>query len=308
MADEREPEYGRTVHNAHTSSNPPPLVLIEQALLHLESVVKLTEEPGASSHTVVVASGLEADQAPEAFGRYLVGVLAGAVGHDAQLSDFLLAEGVDAREELQKKVASLVGLTNIFDTDSKKLFRDTKRNAWMAEGVVHAIMVLRARSESDCVEGQVHAVASLHAIPTQQGLDSVALYLHGDELFVAIGESKASREDGSGQLTEAAKIFRNIDDNEYGAQLRSELATFRPIMPESLKSQVKEALWRERRCYLPFIAHETPFDLHGNRAVLQRLKPPLERRRLIAIKLSSFHNFFDRVADSMRATVPQVVI
>ncbi|MFE8016307.1 hypothetical protein ACFU3O_26640 [Streptomyces antibioticus] len=296
------------MQDTHPSTGTPPLELIRQALEHLGHMVRLTEEAGATTHTVVVATGLEAPSVPESFGQYLVGVLAGAVGHDAQLSSDLLAQGVDAQAELQKKVISLIGNTNNFRTEKEILFRDTKRNAWMAEGIVHALMVLRAQHPSDCVVGAVHAVATLHPIPTQQGLDSVALYLDGTILVVAIGESKASRENGTDQLTEAAQIFRDIDNNQYGAQLRAELSTFKAILPPDLKAQVSDALWRNNRCYLPFIAHEAEFDLHARRLVLDRLSPPVDRKRLIALRLVDFHSFFDAVADSMRAAVPLVVI
>jgi hypothetical protein len=266
------------------------------------------EEAGATTHTVVVVRGLDASSVAVAFGRYLVGVLAGAVGHDAQISVDLLAQGADAQDELKKKVVSLVGATNNFTSDKEILFRDTKRNAWIAEGVLHGIMVLRANYPSECVAGDVHAVASIHAIPTQQGLDSVALYLDGEQLVVAIGESKASAEHGTSELTKAAQIFADIDQNQYGAQLRSELMTFKAVISADLKSQVSDALWRNSRCYLPFIAHETAFDLHAKREVLDKLSPPVNRKRLIALRIEDFHAFFDTVANAMRSAVSQVVI
>lgn len=299
--------YGPNVQDIHSAARTP-LELIQGSLNHLGSCLDIEEEVGATTHTVVVVKGLDARPVAVAFGRYLVGVLAGAVGHDAQISADLLAQGVDAQNELKKKVVSLVGATNNFTSEKGILFRDTKRNAWIAEGMVHGIMVLRATYPSDCVAGDVHAVASIHPIPTQQGLDSVALYLDGEQLVVAIGESKATKDHGTSELTKAAEIFADIDQDEYGVQLRSELMTFRAVISADLKPQVSEALWRNHRCYLPFITHETEFDLHAKRTVLDRLSPPVERKRLIALRIENFHEFFNAVADSMRSAVYQVVI
>ncbi|MBQ0884983.1 hypothetical protein KBZ94_08520 [Streptomyces sp. RM72] len=285
-----------------------PLEFIQGSLDHLGSRLDITEEAGAKTHTVVIVRGLDASSVAVAFGRYLVGVLAGAVGHDARISADLLAQGADAQAELKKKVISLVGLTNNFTSDKEILFRDTKRNAWIAEGVAHGILVLRANFPSECVTGAVQAVAGIHAIPTEQGLDSVALYLEGEQLVVAIGESKASAEHGTSELTKAAQQFADVDQDEYGVQLRSELMTFRAVISTDLKAQVSDALWRNNRCYLPFITHEVEFDLHAKRLVLERLSPPVHRKRLIALRIERFHGFFDTVADTMRSAVSQVVI
>jgi hypothetical protein len=154
----------------------------------------------------------------------------------------------------------------------------------------------------------VHALTQPHQIPTQQGLDAVAIYSDGDGPVVAIGESKASRASGSEQLTKAAGIFANVDAGEYGPHLRSALLSLRRVLPDSLAPLVSDALWREHRCYLPLILHETSFDPEAERPVLARLLPPADRRRLLALRLDDFHAFFDAVADSMRIAVAEIVI
>jgi hypothetical protein len=174
--------------------------------------------------------------------------------------------------------------------------------------VVHALLVVRARTETCCLEGPVRALTPPHELPTQQGFDAVAIYADGVLPVVAIGESKASRDGGRTQLGEAAKIFAQVDDGGYGPHLRSALLSLRRVLPPELKSQVSDALWREHRCYLPVILHEAPFDPVANRKALGRLVPPVERRRLLALQLKDFHGFFDAIADAMRAAVPEVVV
>lgn len=287
--------------------SPSPIELLEAALVDLAAAVTLRELPGVTTHTAIVADGLESPKATTALGRYLVGALAGAVDIDAELSEAMLATGVDARGELERTVRRLVRDPNVCRSEKHIRFRDTRRNAWIAEGVVHALLVVRARTETSCLEGPVHALTPPHELPTQQGFDAVAIYADGVLPVVAIGESKASRNGGRSQVGEAA-IFAQVDDGGYGPHLRSALLSLRRVLPPQLKSQVSDALWREHRCYMPVILHESPFDPVANRKSLGRLAPPVERRRLLALQLKNFHGFFDAIADAMRAAVSEIVV
>ena len=220
----------------------------------------------------------------------------------------MLEQGVDAREELGAAITRLIGDTNVFDTDEDKHFRDTRRNAWIAEGVAHALMVVRARADTAFFVGPVQAIKAQHSIPSQQGLDSVAIYTEDSLAVVAIGESKASRNDGSGQLTEAARMFQEIDEGKYGVELRAEVSSLRDVLSDDLAAQVYGGLWRKSRCYVPVIVHERPFEPIAKRTTLGSLEPPIERRRLIALQLTNFHTFFDSVANAMRTALPEVML
>ncbi|MEV5188052.1 hypothetical protein [Streptomyces werraensis] len=285
-----------------------PLALIDKALALLAAEVDLREDPGAPTHTVIIASGLEASGVAKSLGLYLVGALAGAIQQDASLCDAMLPIGPEGQREVEQAVHRLVGMNNQFMTSSEISFRDTKRNAWIAEGVMHALLMIRARSASDMLDGPVHALADLHTIPTQQGLDALAIYTDASGPVVAIGESKASRDDGSGQLTEAATIFRDIDRMKYGPELRAKLGALRRVINPDLAEKVSNALWLEHRCYFPMVVHETHFDLKAKRVVYGRLLPSIDRRRVIGVRLQNFQKFFDDISDAMRDAVAEVVI
>lgn len=285
-----------------------PVGLVDEALDEIARCVTLWEMPSASTHTAIVADGLENSNMAVALGRYLVGALAGIVGEDARLSAVMLEEGPDARAELGAAITRLIGDTNVFETARAEHFRDTRRNAWIAEGVAHALLVVRARTDTAFIVGPVHALKVQHSIPSQQGLDMVAIYSDNSAAVVAIGESKASRNGGSDQLTEATSMFKKIDEGEYGVELRAALSSLRKVLSDDLAAQVTGALWRKSRCYLPVIVHEAPFELTGRRPTLGALEPPVKRRRLLALRLANFHAFFDAVADAMRAALAEVVI
>ncbi|WP_306359340.1 hypothetical protein [Nocardia sp. CC227C] len=281
--------------------------LIEDSISDIAQHVSVRELRDPTSHTAITAEGLERPEVTLALGRYLVAVLAGLVDIDARLSTALLGTGIDAQQELTSTISELIGDTNSFVEESEIKFRDTRRNAWIAEGVAHALLVVRARQNSELLTGPVHALKEQHSKPSQQGLDLVAIYSDNAEIMLAVGESKASRLDGSGQLTESASMFRKIDDGKYGTDLRAALLNLRRVLTADLLPQVTEALWKDKLCYLPVVFHEKMFDISADRPTLRTLRPPVARRRLVALRLNDFHGFFDSIADAMRAGICEVV-
>lgn len=285
-----------------------PLVILEAALQTLGELVQLEAVPGPSSHTAIVATGLDDPRVSQALGRYLVGVIGGAVQHDAQLLAALLPTGPAGQADVQAAVERAVGTTNTFTTDAEIKFRDGTRNAWIGEGLAHALLVVRNRIDTCCLSGRVHAISKPHDLPSMPGLDAVAVYDVGGDPFVAIGESKATDLRGLDEMRKAARMFAKIDSAVYGSALRSELGTLRQVLPVDLKDKVTDALWRDSACYLPVIVHGDPFDHMADRSWLASLSPPADRRRVLVITVPDFRGFFNAVANAMRSAVDEVVI
>jgi hypothetical protein len=145
-----------------------PLDIIDGTIDELADLVTLSEAPGPTSHTAVIADGLD-DRAAEALGRYLLGVLAGAVQLDARLSRKYMLSGASGHLEIVASVRRVVGETNVFDTITEKGFRDRTRNAWIGEGLAHALLVIRNRAETACLTGRVAAISKPHVIPSETG-------------------------------------------------------------------------------------------------------------------------------------------
>ncbi|GHJ49044.1 hypothetical protein Cs7R123_63860 [Catellatospora sp. TT07R-123] len=285
-----------------------PIALLADALDDLEKAIDFNKGKAADTHTVVAINGLSKPEVPVALGRYLVGALAGAVELDAKLSSQLLAYGPDGHAEIQSTVTALVGTTNVFTTDGEIRFRDTKRNAWIGEGVGHALLALSARQETSCTDGQVVTLKRVHPTATRQGLDSVSTYVKAGVLGIAIGESKSTQKYASGNLGEAIGLFVKLENGVYEQDLRDAVMSFRYVLSDDLKPQVSQELWKTNAAYLPMIVHETAYNFATSRPILASLRQPLERRRIIVVQLDDFHAFFDRVADAMRAAVDEVVI
>ena len=136
----------------------------------------------------------------------------------------------------------------------------------------------------------------------------MSTYVQEGALGVAIGESKSTLSQPSKNLGEAIGLFAKIENGEYQQDLRRELLAFRWVLPSELKEQLKDSLWTENASYLPMIVHQEPYEFGNHRPNLAKLAQPVQRRRVITVRLDDFGAFFDSVADAMRAAVPEVVV
>jgi hypothetical protein len=283
-----------------------PLDVIGDALDDLEAQVTLQVVDGPTTHTAIIADGLNSPHVPVALGRYLVGVVAGAVNEDARLSQELLAREPDSIAEVRRHVLRLIGQDNAFSTIALRRFRDLTRNPWIAEILAHALLVIRERRATPCLEGDVRALKQPHADPRRQGLDLIAIYDDAGAPGLAVGEAKASRRYGVARLREAAAFFESIDAGDRGVEIRAEVHALKHVLPVELRAHVADGFWRDRCCYLPLVAHCDPINESDDNEGFGRLRPPVNARRLVALRITDFYAFFDAVADSARESLEDV--
>lgn len=285
-----------------------PKELIEDSLANLAKALSYEEAPSPDSHTVVEVGGFDnADMAP-AVARYAVALLTGWVQKDATIADTLGIKGVEHRDEVRLLVDTIVAPPEGASSEAITHWKQTSRNAWIAEVLTHALFVLHRTTTSAFVAGSVAGVLQPHPKPTRQGLDSVAIYDEATLAVVAIGETKASAEHGSTMLTRACDMFDEIDRGIFGPDLRNALGLLADVLPVHLKTQVGESLWRRERCYLPTIFHEVAFDAGTKRERLKRLEPSASRKRVIVCRIDAFETFFDLITASMPSAVDELVI
>lgn len=96
------------------------------------------------------------------------------------------------------------------------------------------------RTASDSLKGNVVAVLRPHPVPKRQDSDSVAIYDEDGVAVVAIGETKASYEHGSAELTHACDMFDSVDAGLFGPDLRNAIDVLANVMPSHLAGQVSE--------------------------------------------------------------------
>ena len=243
-----------------------------------------------------------------ALARYAVALLAGWVQRNATIGTGIGVVGIEHRAEIQLLVDRVTvppdGLTPALLDNWKR----TWRNAWIAEVLTHALLLIRRDHPSDWILGDVVALLRPHPLPKRQGLDSVAIYEEDGSSVVAIGETKASRDHGSEQLTEACDIFDDVDEGLYGPDLRDAIDQLADVLPAYLAATISNDIWRNERCYAPAIVHQIQFDCATSRPRLRRLQPIKERKRVLLLTTSDFDRFNDDAAAAMPSAIAELVI
>jgi hypothetical protein len=281
---------------------------LARSLRIFESSIKVSSAKSPASHEVLVVDGLDTADGIWATAVYLIACLAGAVRVDTSLAARILGGRDDPVTDLRRRVRTRLGSNNDWSTTDRRDWRDRRRNPWITEGIAHALMLSAPHHASGMVIGTTRALKPLHPQVTQQGLDIVGIYADPlDDLWLAIGEGKATAEDPSGQLTDAADFFRKIERGDRNGDLIADLLLLEPVLAGEVLDELGETLWLDRRTYAPLIAFGTAFDGKAERPVLQKLKPPRNHKRVVLVRLSRFLGFMDDVADAARTELPNIV-
>lgn len=286
---------------------PTPKEILDDALDQLGASLSFESNDGASSHTLVVATGLDDPSVPEALARYAVGALAGWVQYDATIAARFAVQGIENRDEIRKLVAVIVEPPGDATADGLETWRQTWRDPWIAEVLIHALLILTRSHTTQIVSGSVVAAMPPHPVPKRQGLDALAIYDENAVAVMVIGETKASENNGSAQLTIACDSFDKVDQGLAGPDLRDALKALAPYIPVQLAAEMSEELWRDQRCYVPAVVYETAFDGTANRPRLNQLTPTQARKRLLVLRTTAFRKFFDDVATAMPIAVEEVI-
>jgi hypothetical protein len=279
---------------------------VDDALEVLADGLTLEEAHAGDSHTAIVVSGMDDPQVANALGLYLVGLLAGVVRTNLQLSTALLdttPEGrqqlaADVQARLEPSVEDSQWTIDHFDTDV--------RDPWIAEGVGHAILAVRGRAVTPCLGGSVAALSVPHSKPTQQGLDLVAIYDEDGLPAMALGEAKATLDNGSGRLTESIGFFREVEMGSRDLEIRMQVVLLQEALSDTLRRGLSGAFWRNRACFLPLIAHGDDFDIRASRPALLALSRPPTHKRVIHCRPPAYGQFFDGIAAAMQRAVATI--
>lgn len=286
----------------------PPKELIEASLAEIAETLSCAECPSPSSHTTVVVSGAADEPLAASLARYAVACIAGWVERDATIGDRLGVKGIEKRPEVLLLVNRIVVPPDGLSAPEMDNWTATWRNAWLAEILTHALFLIHRTKSDDFLPGSIVGLMRPHPAPKRQGLDVVGIYDDNDVAVIAIGETKATRDNPGGQLTTACGIFKGVDGGLYGGDLRDAIDILGDVLPEPLKSQVSNSLWEESRCYLPAIIHGGVFNPTDERPRLNDLSPVAARKRVLVWSLEDFSRFFDQVASLMPASVDALVI
>ncbi len=248
-------------------------------------------------HSVVRAYGLTAGRdICEAIAVYLVGSIASCIQTNLEIRAALFGEGTIA-DRLYGDVISLIGADNGIPDNEKR----TRRNPWVWECMSHLIFHLSDRGHHSHPPDQIVAKTMPSLDVTQHGLDVFALY-GTDSLGVTAGECKAYLDRPTDAIRDASNDLEKIDTGARDARIRQLASQFRPLLTQEQESSLTEAFWLDERAYFPMVCCDetAAVDWERDRPVLGRLKPPPDRKFLVALPIENAESFFDDVAQSMR--------
>lgn len=99
-----------------------------------------------------------------------------------------------------------------------------------------------------------------------------------------------------------------MDKGLYGPDLRDAIDVLADVLPAHLAATVSNDLWREQRCYVPAVVHQTAFDCSTSRPRLRILTPSKSRKRVLLLRTSDFDALFENVASAMSTAIDELVV
>ena len=279
---------------------------VDQALDALVEHLEIRQVYEPNSHTALCLFGLEEDVVIEALGKYLVGLLAGIVQTNLKLSAVMLAQTPAGRAQLLGTVEALLQPTVDATDEAIRVFDANVRDPWIAEAIGHALLAVRGRADTECLNGQVAAMTVPHPQPSQQGLDLFAIYDDGGLPAMALGEVKATRANGSARLTQAIAFFRTVEDGDRDVDILMQVTLLREALEPALEQGLSASFWHDRACYLPVIAHGDDVDMSAERPLLAAIDRAASHKRVIHCRPDAYTDFFDAVAAAMVRAVDTI--
>lgn len=278
--------------------------LVASALATLRQ--ELTVQPQqVASHVVVTVDGLEQPAAIDAFATYalLVGI-GQAVRVNLAIATEMFGGGPQFVDALRRDVEQTIGASNAVAND----FREDQRDPWFTECLGHLLLNLSRHVADLGPPGTIHALTLVHTDVRDHGLDLVGLHIEQALLALNIAEAKASENNASNHIGATAALFAEVDAGTRDKEIRAKVQILREALPPEQQALVTPAFWHARRAYAAVISYSqaSTFAPAHRRPTYAALAVGADRVRLLAVSLANYRQFFDTLADRVRALVPVV--
>lgn len=279
---------------------------VDQALVTLVEHLEIRRVHDLDSHTALCLVGLDKDVVIEALGMYLVGLLAGIVRTNLKLSAVMLAQTPAGRAQLLGTVDALLQPTADASDEAMRVFDANVRDPWIAEAIGHALLAVRGRADTECLDGRVAAMTVPHPQPSQQGLDLFAIYDDSGLPAMALGEVKSTRANGSARLTQAIGFFHTVENGDRDVDILMQVTLLREALEPALEQGLSASFWHDRACYLPVVAHGDDVDMSAERPSLAAIDRAASHKRVIYCRPEAYTEFFDAIAAGMLRAVDTI--
>lgn len=279
--------------------------LAADALRNLGQLVTVQTQVIAS-HTVTMVGGLEQQAAIDAFATYsLVAGIGQAIRVNLAIATEMLGSGPSFEAELRRDVDRMIGASNAITND----FREDQRDPWFTECLGHALLnVSRGVPDLGPPGGRLEALTLVHTDVRDHGLDLVGLHLEQTLLGLSIAEAKASEGNASNHGSATAVLFAEVDAGTRDAEIRAKVQLLREALSAQNQVLVTPSFWRGTRSYLAVISYGAASSFRPGRVrpAYASLRVGAARVRLLAVGLTNYRQYFDGVADRVRALVPVI--
>lgn len=293
------PGSGVALGGCHTVED---LVAEAVTTLERELTVQVTT---VSSHVVTTVGGLEAASAVDAFATYaLVAGIGQAVRVNLAIAAEMLGGGPQFADALRRDVEQIIGPSNAITND----FREDQRDPWFTECLGHMLLNLSRSVGGLGPPGPVQALTLVHTDVRDHGMDLVGLHLEQALLALNVAEAKASESHASNHSGATARLFAEVDAGTRDKEIRGKVQVLREALPAERQALVSPAFWHGQRAYVAVISYgqASTFAPTQRRPTYAALAVGADRVRLLAVPLSDYRQFFDTLADRVRALVPVV--
>jgi hypothetical protein len=257
------------------------------------------------SHTVVTISGLEKSPAIDAFATYaLVAGIGQAVRVNLAIATDMFGGGPEFGDALRRDVEQTIGANNAITND----FREDQRDPWFTECLGHLLLNLSRHVTALGPPGTIRALTLVHTDVRDHGMDLVGLHLEQALLALNVAEAKASENNASHHSGATAALFAEVDSGTRDKEIRAKVQILREALPPQEQGLITPAFWHDRRAYAAVISYSqtSTFAPAHPRRSYAALAVGADRVRLLAVPLANYRQFFDTVADQVRALVPVV--
>ena len=269
---------------------------VNLALCNLNGLISV-ELSEHASHCVIQIGGLNhRNEVIQGVAVYLVGAIASCIDYNLAIRTALFNEKTLMRD-LYRDVVDVVGQDNEIEGNRKTY----ERNPWIWEGICHLLFHLSLQNKDNHPPDYLLAKSSVHLNVKDHGLDVIALY-GTKSLGITAGECKAYLERPTDAIRDAANRLQEVDMELRDTEIRSTLSQFRPSLSPEKQNMLVGAFWHKERAYFPMVCCDSIHSVTWttDRIVLNRLKPPANRKYLVPASIEDAAIFFDEVSEAMR--------
>ncbi|MCH4826762.1 hypothetical protein [Planococcus halocryophilus] len=279
--------------------------LIESEMKNFALKLNVSIIKAATHHAIIIDGIVNEPAIIRSIAVYMVALITNSVEANLEVRADIIEYTTVGLEEIKESVIDTIGENNNLDQD----FIEDERNPWLAEALIHLLLVISSDVKDIHPIGEIKAVGLVHDDPKDKGLDLSALY-YSKALGLTIGECKAYKLYPNKAISNAMKFFDGVETNKKtGKRIRTQVQILRNFLPPDISKLATNGFWKNEKCYLTTPVYDKSKSVNWSRKrnkTLGSLKVPIENRLVIPLEIENFDEFFNSLADEMRIFVEEL--